>query len=169
MRGSVFEIRELAASLSQPLACLKFAGDHDAWRPFFGPQWVDNPVGWFMTTTLQQRPTARLAGDALDVAVQGNLVTAQVRLAGGVIASGRAGLAGAWCVPDRVWTSERHRRKGLGRAVMQALLDAAMEAGSDRAVLDASVAGRALYSALGWSVCSPQFGLTLRPAGTEGA
>lgn len=69
-------------------------------------------------------------------------------------------MAGEWCVPDRIRTGERHRRQGLGSEVMRLLLDAAREAGAERAVLAASLDGRRLYEATGWTTCSPQFGLT---------
>lgn len=160
VRGSLAEVVEIASSLRTPLACLKFAGRYDEWRPSFGVEWIDNPVGWFMTCKLAREQDSRPPLGRLDITVDGRLITARVALGNETIATGRTGLAGDWCVPDRIRTSEEHRRKGLGGSIMRALLAAAREAGATRAVLDASVDGRRLYEATGWTMCSPQFGLT---------
>lgn len=112
--------------------------------------------------------TKHLASDAdatpplgeLRIVEDAHLILATIELDGHVIASGRAGLAGDWCVPDRIRTVGSHRRRGLGSAIMIALLQSARGHGARRAVLDASRDGRALYLATGWQPMAWQFGLT---------
>ena len=66
-------------------------------------------------------------------------------------ASGRAGLTAAGtAVPDKIQTSEAHRRRGLGGAVMDALVDECRRRGAAHGLLVASVDGAGLYAALGW-------------------
>ncbi|WP_446665816.1 hypothetical protein [Flexivirga sp. B27] len=120
VRGTESDVRSLAERLTTPLTCVKFAGSHRDWRPTFGSEWDDNPVGWFMTKRLTHQSVERPFAGELAVVADRDLVTAQIALDGQVVASGRAGLAGSWCVPDRIRTSEHHRRRGLGSTVMQA-------------------------------------------------
>lgn len=167
VRGTAGDIQALATALRTPLACLKFAGSYDDWRPLFGTEWIDNPAGWFMTAGLSnQASTARSVG-TVRVDQRGDLICVTIRSDGEVVATGRLGMAGDWCVPDRIRTGERHRRKGLGRIVMHALLNRAHAAGARHAVLDASADGRALYTAMGWTLMSPQFGLTRNDSTTS--
>lgn len=66
-------------------------------------------------------------------------------------ASGRVGLTAAGtAVPDKIQTSEAHRRRGLGGAVMHALVDECRRRGAAHGLLVASVDGAGLYAALGW-------------------
>lgn len=160
VRGRALDVLAVAETLRAPLACLKFAGQYADWRPLFGREWTDNPVGWFMTSTLTSTPNVPLRIGTAQVTQDGDLIAATIMLDGEVIASGRTGMAGEWCVPDRIRTSEQHRRQGLGTTVMRLLLNEAYKEGARRAVLDASEDGRALYEAMGWSMLSPQFGLT---------
>lgn len=50
-----------------------------------------------------------------------------------------------------VWTDPAHRRIGLSRRLMQALLDACKAQGINRVGLHASAAGQPLYEALGFT------------------
>ncbi|WP_265442689.1 GNAT family N-acetyltransferase [Flexivirga meconopsidis] len=159
VRGSVDDVRGIADGLRTPLACLKFAGRYDDWRPHFGTEWEDNPIGWFMTCELGDASRVDVTDKVL-VRRTGALITAEIRGDDDVIATGRTGLVGDWCVPDRIRTVEAHRRRGFGRAIMDALLTAAYDCGVRHAVLDASQDGRALYAATGWTTLAPQFGLT---------
>lgn len=169
VRGAVSDVLDVAAALRTPLACLKFAGRYHDWRPLFGEGWTDNPAGWFMTRELGLESITRPPLGDLHITVEGRLITARITLGTETIASGRTGLADDWCVPDHIRTMERHRRKGLGDSIMRALITTACEAGAKHAVLDASTDGRRLYEATGWTMCSPQFGLTRAPATGVGA
>ncbi|QUF07722.1 GNAT family N-acetyltransferase [Actinosynnema pretiosum subsp. pretiosum] len=69
-------------------------------------------------------------------------------------ASGQAALVDGDAVFDRVETAPRHRRKGLGSAVMALLSAEAVTRGATRGVLMATPDGHALYTALGWSTAA---------------
>ncbi len=73
---------------------------------------------------------------------------------GALAASGRLGLA-ALAVPDQIVTQVAHQRRGLGKAIMGALSNAALDRGRTGAILLASGQGRHLYETLGWRVRSP--------------
>ncbi|WP_404969369.1 GNAT family N-acetyltransferase [Sphingomonas sp. PP-CC-1A-547] len=73
---------------------------------------------------------------------------------GALAASGYAAETNSVFVYDRIITEPAHRRRGLGRALMQTLHDARQSANS-RELLVATEDGRALYSALGWETISP--------------
>jgi GNAT superfamily N-acetyltransferase len=66
-------------------------------------------------------------------------------------ARGQVAVASGVAVFDKIETEPEHRRRGLGRVVMQRLGEAA---GTDSSVLLASEAGRGLYTSLGWRVVS---------------
>ncbi|WP_219731577.1 GNAT family N-acetyltransferase [Frigoribacterium sp. NBH87] len=66
-------------------------------------------------------------------------------------ATGRAALTPAGtAVLDRVETDDEHRRRGLGGAVVHALVAESRRRGATRGLLVASVDGALLYRSLGW-------------------
>lgn len=67
-----------------------------------------------------------------------------------VAAEGAVGVLGRDAVLDEVETSPRHRRRGLGRLVVAALVRRAHDLGATTGLLAATVDGRHLYSRLGW-------------------
>ncbi|MBE2999520.1 GNAT family N-acetyltransferase [Nocardiopsis sp. HNM0947] len=71
---------------------------------------------------------------------------------GRVAAEAWAALHAGHAVFDRVVTDPEHRRRGLGRALMGALGRISAGQGAHTGVLVATEDGRALYTALGWSV-----------------
>lgn len=92
-----------------------------------------------------------------------------VRTADGAFAArGQMGVSGAGATVDQVETDPAHQRRGLGRAVLTTLAEAAARQGARAAVLGATVEGRALYQTLGWQVLAPLSAATLRTAGREG-
>jgi ribosomal protein S18 acetylase RimI-like enzyme len=74
--------------------------------------------------------------------------------AGEPAASGRMTVIGTDAVADMISTEPAHRRRGLGRAVMGALVAEAVEQGATDGLLVASPDGLELYRALGWSVAA---------------
>jgi GNAT superfamily N-acetyltransferase len=145
-------------------------GDRDAWVtvPTGDPGRVSDRLQehglrtatdpeWLMTVPLASRVGATLAPDFRHSLHWTGRDRAEITVLGpdgAVAASGQLGLADAWAVPDRIETTRAHRRRGLGRAVMTALVDAARERGGQHGVLVASDAGRRLYLSLGWTVVS---------------
>jgi ribosomal protein S18 acetylase RimI-like enzyme len=63
-------------------------------------------------------------------------------------------VTGTDAVADMVSTEPAHRRRGLGRAVMGALVAEAIKQGATDGLLVASPDGLGLYRALGWSVAA---------------
>jgi GNAT superfamily N-acetyltransferase len=57
-------------------------------------------------------------------------------------------------VYDQIQTHEQHRRRGLGRVVMNALRQTASKHGGYHGLLVATPDGHALYSTLGWQMHS---------------
>ena len=65
-------------------------------------------------------------------------------------AEGYVGVLGADAVYDAVETTPAYQRQGLGRHVMVALTNRAVERGASSGILPATAAGRLLYESLGW-------------------
>lgn len=80
-------------------------------------------------------------------------------------ATGRAAITSAGaCVLDRVETDDAHRRRGLGGAVVHALVDEARRRGATRGLLVASTDGAGLYESLGWTRLASVVVLVTAPA-----
>ncbi len=107
---------------------------------------------WLMTTDLTGHPRhapatpyeieVRTEGPVTDVVLHGP--------SGEVAARGTVAVVGGDAIADRVETDAAHRRRGLGRAVMSALAEAAAAQGARTGLLIASEEGQRLYSSLGW-------------------
>lgn len=166
--GTAEIVCQIRNGMPKPGSCLKFAGAREDWLFLVDSEWEENPIGWFMTCDINTIGADRSAtpslGQVTQATVRDDVALIEVQHKEKVIASGRAGLAGSWVVPDRVRTSAAHRRRGLGRFVMHSLLSLGHEAGAQRAVLDASTDGRQLYLALGWKTVAGQFGISRSPA-----
>ncbi|MEV7022029.1 GNAT family N-acetyltransferase [Kitasatospora sp. NPDC093558] len=157
------DVRKIAGATTAPGTWLKLFAEDDTVRPWLGPEWRLDVPGFLMSLPLDgaARP-APPAGYTVTTWTRGGVVRTLVRTAAGHLAArGQAGLAGPVAVPDQIVTSPDHRRRGLGSIVMGTLQHAAREAGADQAVLVGTPDGRALYSALGWTVHAPMASLVL--------
>lgn len=136
-------------------------GEPDTWLKICGqvslsPLWQVQPLEYLMTRPLTSTAPNVAASYELKSVRRGSLVDVVVNAAdGSVAASGKAALTGEAAVFDQIETSPQHQRRGLGRSVMAALSAAAQYAGASTGVLVATEDGRALYSALGWTLESP--------------
>ena len=74
---------------------------------------------------------------------------------GEVAASGRITMHEGCAVFDQIVTTESHRRRGLGKVVMQNLDALATQAKVTERLLVATEAGRGLYMSLGWRLLAP--------------
>lgn len=158
-------LREVVAD--QPERRLvKFAGDPDVWLPRFPNSWVPEHAGWFMTRDLEPTlPGVLPDGYALEVDSTPTLVRVRVTDPHHQLAArGQLGLGTEYAVPDRIVTEPGHQRLGLGSRVMAVLGKHALDAGRSRAVLGATVEGRALYERLGWRVVDRMSGAYCRPS-----
>jgi GNAT superfamily N-acetyltransferase len=149
-------LRALAESIVAPLIFLKLCGSEATMRALVPAQWQIQGGSYLMTCERQiVGPTRLEARYRVDVSRSGP-VTA-VRIVTGddeLAASGFAAEAEGMFVYDRIVTEPAHRRRGLGILVMTTL-GAARRHAASKQVLVATEDGKALYSALGWTVPSP--------------
>ncbi len=77
-----------------------------------------------------------------------------------VAAEGYVGVLGTDAVYDAVETTPAYQRQGLGRHVMAALANRAVERGATSGILAATASGRLLYESLGWQPAMAMWSLT---------
>ncbi|HZO65550.1 MAG: GNAT family N-acetyltransferase [Kribbellaceae bacterium] len=112
---------------------------------------VERDPEWLMTIELSQQPALQLHPRyALVSELEENVIVTRATLHGAVASSGRMAVVGTDAVADRIETDPGHRRRGLGSAVMAALVEAAEARGATRGILIASRDGQRLYRSLGW-------------------
>ncbi|MEU3409286.1 GNAT family N-acetyltransferase [Streptomyces sp. NPDC006670] len=107
---------------------------------------------WFMTTELAEHPRhAPAAPYEREVRTEGPVTVVSLHDSSGEVAArGTIAVVGTDAVADRIETDAAHRRRGLGRAMMSALAEAAVAQGARTGLLIASEEGQRLYSSLGW-------------------
>ncbi|MFG3256340.1 GNAT family N-acetyltransferase [Streptomyces sp. NPDC048172] len=167
-------VRELTGSIAGSGVWLAVFEEPEVVREWIAPGWTIGDPGYLMTTTFAAADTTAVPeGYEVRLWERGGVVRVVVRAPdGGPAARGQIGLPGGGrtAVVDQIETVEAHQRRGLGRLVMGVLGNAALEAGVQDAVLAATDDGRALYTALGWRVVSPQTDLfrTAEDAAADG-
>lgn len=105
--------------------------------------------GWAMSHGL----APPVLPDSLRFAISDHGGTTQINIVDStaqVIGTGHMSVIDGTAVFDRVTIDPAHRRRGLGRAMMVALTQAARSGGAQDGLLTATEAGRALYLQLGW-------------------
>lgn len=107
---------------------------------------------WLMATDLTGHPHHEPAAPyEPGVRTEGPVTTVTLRAPDGTVAaSGTIAVVGPDAIADRIETAPAHRRRGLGRAVMSALAEAALAQGARTGLLIASEEGQHLYTSLGW-------------------
>ncbi|MEU3373182.1 GNAT family N-acetyltransferase [Streptomyces sp. NPDC006660] len=147
-------VRAATACVTQPRTWLKTPIEPEDLEPWLPDGWV---VAWQDTGHLMAVDllAARLdvpEGYAVRVEQVGAVVHVNVLHAasGERAAKGQLAVLGESVVVDRVRTEDAHRRKGLGKVVMRALANRALDGGAVLGVLGATDSGRALYETLGW-------------------
>jgi ribosomal protein S18 acetylase RimI-like enzyme len=114
---------------------------------------VDRELDWLMTIQLWEQPALTLHERyTLMSELDSDVIITRATLHGAVVSSGRMAVIGEDAVADRLETDPAHRRRGLGSAVMAAMVEAAMAQGARRGILIASADGLRLYRRLGWKV-----------------
>ncbi|GAA1393952.1 hypothetical protein GCM10009639_27580 [Kitasatospora putterlickiae] len=158
------DVRKLVAATTAPGTWLKLFADEDTVRPWLGPGWRYDLPGYLMTVPLAAERPVVPAGYTLTGWWRGGVFRVLVRTGDGHYAArGQLAVTGATAVADQIETDPGHRRRGLGSLVMRALRDAGHRAGATTGILVATPEGRALYSALGWSVRAPMASLFYAP------
>ncbi|WP_062216075.1 GNAT family N-acetyltransferase [Streptomyces sp. NBRC 109706] len=157
-------VRALAGSIEEPAIWIKAFLDPELIGSWLPTGWVRDIPGWMMTTRL--RPARATAPDGFGWSSATDDGVTRVRLLaddGTLAAAGQCVVTGPHVVMDRIQTQPAYRRRGLGRLVMGALGDAALDRGAHTGVLSATVEGRALYRTLDWAEVAPLAGFVHRP------
>lgn len=149
-------LQELASSTRATRTFIKMCGSGDQLLALVPSRWQLQPGGYLMTHAgardVLQPPSPEYH---IEVLQQGLVSVARVYAEdGSIAASGYAAEHRGTFVFDRIATHAAHRRRGLGRAVVSAL-GSMQRSNIIQRVLVATEDGRALYSALGWTVRSP--------------
>ncbi|WP_194915508.1 GNAT family N-acetyltransferase [Catenulispora rubra] len=152
-------VRELVASIDEPLTWLKSHVAPSELAPWLPAGWIEDEPGWLMAVDVA--PAAVVVPDGYRLTSESKDGTTYVRIltSGGVLAArGQYGYVGDHGTVDQISTEPEHRRRGLGSVVMNALANKAYELGASTSVLGATNDGRALYESLGWKVHAPLAG-----------
>jgi GNAT superfamily N-acetyltransferase len=146
---------ELTSSIKTPWTFIKICVDPRLVTNVLPKEWTVQAPRYMMTAMLTDAASHYTGEFLRSVSCERSVIKAEFRGDNGeVVASGRAAVVGSSCVFDQIHTDEHYRRRGLGRATMDTLCEAAAEQGCSRGVLVATGDGHALYSAIGWSVHS---------------
>jgi GNAT superfamily N-acetyltransferase len=148
----------LAERIEEPWVFIKVCAPPTAVRALLPPRWQIQAPAFMMTQDLLSAGDvpALANGYKLELTAEPPLLTAAVVDASTQLAaSGRVVLSKGYAVFDQIVTHEDHQRRGLGRAVMRALEQAAVNLGATHGILVATAEGRHLYEALRWKLHSP--------------
>ena len=149
-------LRQLVATGSGAGTWLKVCAPLQSVAPWLSGDWTLHAPEFLMSVALARSGGPFVAGYRVRTERVGALLRATVLTDGGELAaSGQAAIDGAFATFDQIVTAEAHRRRGLGRIVMAALTNGALDDGARHGVLVATEAGAALYAVLGWSTVSP--------------
>ena len=111
---------------------------------------VDRDDEALMTSPLSRTEAPVPEGFELHWEDQGDRVSLQIVHGNELAACGTLALVCHDAIFDRIETMPRYQRRGLGRFVMHALTNWALDHGADLGILAASADGQALYATLGW-------------------
>ena len=146
----------LAARISERFVYLKICEPPEAVRAVLPDHWVIRyPATYMMTGRLHAADLIPPPGYRVDLETVGFTRTATVHHGDQQVARGRIVLLEDTALFDQVSTDEAHRRRGLGRLLMQALANDARDQSARHGLLCATQMGRPLYESLGWTVHAP--------------
>jgi GNAT superfamily N-acetyltransferase len=149
-------IGELVGTIAEPWIYLKICEWPEAVSAVLPPQWlIRTPPTWMMTKSLEEADFALPRGYNLRIEKDGAILRSTIDFVGESVARGRIALLERHVLFDQIGTDEAHRRKGLARALMQSLSNAALQHGASHGLLSATEMGRWLYTTIGWDVHSP--------------
>ena len=159
-------VREAAAAIDAPHIFLKICTAPDEAQKQLTAGWVIQPPGFMMDCSALNPGQGRLGGGyRMRVSHERSAVRVQIVTTddGALAAYGTLVSVDGYAIFDRINTHIDHRRRGLGRAVMEGLSRSACEQGASHGLLVATADGRALYEALGWRLHS-LYTTAIRPA-----
>jgi GNAT superfamily N-acetyltransferase len=145
---------ELGHLISEPRHFLKLCGETETLRSILPVQWQLPAPNYFMRADGPHIERSVPAGYSIKTNQIGEAIEVRVKSsAGELAASGYAAETPDAFIYDRIVTTPKHRRKGLGNAVMKALQRAKRSCGKPE-LLVATADGRSLYETLGWRIVS---------------
>jgi GNAT superfamily N-acetyltransferase len=143
-------LRQLGEEIDEPFVALKLCRPASELMRILPDRWQLASDHFMLVWDSPSQPAPLPNPYALAVQMGGRVAVATIRdPAGALAASGRAVEHDGVFIFDQIRTEEAHRRRGLGSALMGALLTARTSAAS-RLILTATDEGRALYHRLGW-------------------
>ncbi|MBW8880439.1 MAG: GNAT family N-acetyltransferase [Asticcacaulis sp.] len=146
-------VADIAGTVAEPYIYIKVCAALERVAHLFPPRWELERRGLIMTRDMLPLPDCPLpAGYELSLTDTDSVIAATIHLGSEWAAQGRVALNGEVAVYDRIETHADHRRRGLGRALMRALHQAARDRGVRQDILCASMMGSALYRSLGWDI-----------------
>jgi GNAT superfamily N-acetyltransferase len=152
-------VRELTRSTTGPGVRLKAFVPAQSLASWISPGWsLPGEPGSLMSTSLRavRTPAPLPGGYRLRTWTHDDVTHARLIAADGTPAArGQTAVTGTVAVVDKVETHPAHRRRGLGRLVMNTLTGAAAEQGATSGLLASTAEGRALYESTGWIVAAP--------------
>jgi GNAT superfamily N-acetyltransferase len=139
-------------ALAGPGYWLKVAGARDELGAALPASWRLESSNYLLGTSFSAAPVDPLPY-AIELTETATVITAKaIASDGDIAATAYLALTGDIGVIDRVETAEAHRRRGLGRALMQTLSNSALSSGVSAGLLVATEDGRRLYEKLGWTM-----------------
>jgi GNAT superfamily N-acetyltransferase len=150
------EIVALGRTIGKPWIYLKVCAPEAEVQPLLPGQWqIRTPPTYMMAADLRATDAAFSEGFHLSFAQEDGVLTASVHCAEKLAAQGRLVTVERAAIFDQIRTQATYQRQGLGRSLMAALANEALERGVGTGVLAATEMGRALYETIGWRVHSP--------------
>ena len=143
-------LRRLGEEIDEPFIALKLCRSGLELMRLLPDRWRLASDHFMLVWNEPGARTTLPAGYALALEQAGQVAVATIRdSAGELAARGRAVEHGGAFIFDQIGTEEAHRRRGLGTALMGALMSTRKSSAS-RPILTATDDGRALYHRLGW-------------------
>jgi len=149
-------VEQLANKLFDPATWLKVCATREQIAPLLPRRWtLSDPRHFMHLERLASAGVALPAGYALKLTHTGAAWNATITAADGTTeAKGRITIVDHHAIFDLIETTPSHQRMGLGRAIMQSLVNEAVAQDAYAGILVATEPGKMLYATLGWQVVS---------------
>ena len=159
---AVADIGALGRDICEPRQLIKLCGQAGDLAALLDDRWEVEPTGYFMRATERWDGAEVPAGFVAAAEMMGNVTKITISTEDGdYSASGYGSETRKAFVYDRIVTAEQYRRQGLARALLT-LLRSHKRSRDVPELLVSSLAGHALYCAIGWDTLSTYSTATLK-------